>query len=94
MPRVYPYEIQVVSRAFSGKIPPHLWKTVGRASTQQGAYRRYAKEYRWYNPDQNSWSGHVRVLYKGQPCYIDRFTHEFRLYDPETGYESDIKEDA
>lgn len=94
MPRQYPYEIQVVSSAFSGRIPEHLWRTVGRASTQTGAYRRYAKEWAWYHPQQNAWSGHVRIRWNGQPCAVDRFTREIWLYDPETGRESAIPPEA
>ena len=87
-----PYEIQVVSSAFSGRIPTHLWKTVGRASTQTGAYRRYAREWRWYHPQQNAWSGHVRILWNGQTCAINPVTHEIWLFDLETGVERVIPE--
>ena len=90
MAKLQAFEIQVVSGAFSGKIPPHLWRTVGRASTQTGAYRHYARQWAWYHPQQNAWTGHVRIRWNGQPCAVDHVTHEISLYDPETGRQSQI----
>jgi hypothetical protein len=89
------FEIQTVSRPFgpAEKIPPALWRTVARASTQTGAYRAYARYYRWYHPQQGAWSGHVRVRYDGQTCVVDQYTHLIYLYDPIRGIETALAGD-
>lgn len=86
------FEVQTVSRPFGPmeKIPPDLWRTVARASTQTGAYRAYARYHRWYHPQQGAWSGHVRVRYDGQPCTVDAYTHLIWLYDLEAGTETEL----
>ncbi len=73
------YEVQTVSSAFAGRIPEHLWETVGRATTPRGAYRHYKREWMWYHPQQNAWSGHVRILRNGRQVIIDTYTLE--MYD-------------
>lgn len=59
------FEIQVVDSAFSGKIPAHLWRRYGTARTTTGAVRSYNRAYKDRHQEQNSWSGHVRLLVKG-----------------------------
>ena len=56
------YEIQTISSAFAGRIPEHLWRTKAVARSLRGAYQAYAEQYRWYHPEPNCWSGHVRIV--------------------------------
>lgn len=71
MARTYEFEIQAVSRAFSGRVPEHLWKTVGRTNHVVTASRTASKWRRYYTPQPGSWSGHVRVLRNGKHVVIE-----------------------
>lgn len=73
MAKRYPFEIQVVNRAFSGKVPESLWQTIGRASHPITALRRVRREQKAVTPQPGSWSGHVRVLCNGEPVWIEDY---------------------
>lgn len=73
MAKQYPFEIQVVNRAFGSaeRIPETMWRTVGRASHPLTALRRAEKERRSVTPLPGSWTGHVRILCGGTQVTIE-----------------------
>ena len=75
------FEIQAVDTAFASRIPEHLWHTVGRAKTPRGAYRHYAREWGYRHPQQNAWSGHVRILLDGRPVTVEKDYLEVHYLD-------------
>ena len=81
MAKRYPFEIQVVNRAFSGRVPEDMWRTVGHASHPVTALRRFQKEQRAVTPQPGSWSGHVRILCGGKPVSIEDHGETIRSVD-------------
>lgn len=81
MAKQYPFEIQVVNRAFSGRIPEDMWRTAGYASHPVTALRRFNKERRAVTPQPGAWSGHVRILCGGTPVHIEDHGAIVRAYD-------------
>ncbi len=75
------FEIQVVDRAFSARIPEHLWQTVSHPKTARGACRVAARWRRRFTPQQHAWSGHVRTLRDGKPVVIEPYDFEVRTLD-------------
>lgn len=60
-----PIEVQICHRAFANKVPTDMWRAYGHAGTPKGAMRHYRRAYRETHPQQNAWSGHVRMLVHG-----------------------------
>lgn len=55
------YRVEYLSRPYAGGIP---WDDAGiayRGTSERRALREYNRLYRWYHPQQNAWSGHVRI---------------------------------
>ena len=55
------YTVETLDWAYANHIP---WGNASRAEgrNERGAISLYNKAVRWYHPDANSWSGHVRVV--------------------------------
>lgn len=78
MAKRYAFEIQVVHRPYGSmeRLPASAWQTVGRASHPVTALRRAEKERKSVTPQQNAWSGHVRILCGGQPVVIEDYGND------------------
>jgi len=55
------YTVETLNSAYGGRIP---WDRAGRKEglNERKAISLYNRAHEWYHPEDNSWSGHVRIV--------------------------------
>jgi len=62
------YQLQIIDRAYT-VIPDNKWELLSTHRSIDNLRRQYKKWFRWFHPQRNSWTGHVRVVDENGRCF-------------------------
>ena len=81
------WTVECLSSAYGGRIPWDRAQVAQESANQHTIIREYNRLNRWYHPQQNAWSGHVRIVgndgwvytveggYDGERARLVRYVH-------------------